>query len=452
MGAAMHVLLVNNIYPPIMAGGAELMVAWLGEALAERGHRVTAVSTCGPEMEPYPVETRNGVEVIRFFPRNVYWSFSRTGQPPLKRALWHLRDAWNRDAGRRFRAILDGSAPDIVHTRLIGGFSAAVWARAPRAGIPVIHTAHDYHLLCPRAFMLDKHWNICTNPALGCRAYRAWHLRTARDVDLFVSPSRFLLEEHARAGLAPARTAVVRNGIPWPSGAAAIRSARAPAPPLHLLLLCRLTVEKGVRVVLDAMRRLPPQIAVTLTVAGRGPLEDEVRQAAEADPRLRFPGYVSGDAKEALLAEAHHLLVPSLWYENAPVAVVEAAAYGLGVIGSRMGGIPELVREGRTGFLFDPGDAAGLADAIAGLASGARHLPNLAEDTAALADEHTVERMTDAYLGHYEALRAAASPSFPRKRESRATAPLFAPLDPRFRGGDGQFQEADAPDLPSTRG
>ena len=65
----MHVVVANNIYPPIMAGGAELIVAWLAEGLAARGHRVTVVSTCGPEMEPYPVETVNGVTVIRFFPR-----------------------------------------------------------------------------------------------------------------------------------------------------------------------------------------------------------------------------------------------------------------------------------------------------------------------------------------------------------------------------------------------
>ncbi len=418
----MHVLLVNNIYPPIMAGGAELMVAWLGESLAARGHRVTAVSTCGPEMEPYPVEMRNGVEVIRFFPRNMYWSFSRTGQPAHRRALWHLRDAWNRDAGRRFGAILRDALPDIVHTHLIDGLSATVWARARQAGVPVVHTAHDYHLLCPRAFMLDRDWKICANPSLGCRAYRAWHLTTAREVDLFVSPSRFLLDEHAKAGLAPARWAVVRNGIPVPAEAEAIRRARAPAPPLRVLLLCRLTVEKGVRVVLEAMRRLPPEAEVTLTVAGRGPLEEEVRQAAQTDPRIRFAGYVSGEAKKALLAEAHHLLIPSLWYENAPVAVVEAAASGMGVIGSRIGGIPELVREARTGFLFEPGDAAKLADIVSGLITGRLGLPDLDADTAALAEAHTVERMADAYLGHYEGLLSEVSRASGVGRKARFAA------------------------------
>src|SRR5690348_16284420 len=178
----MHVLVVNNIYPPIMAGGAELMVAWLSEGLAARGHRVTVVSTCGPEMQPYPVETVNGVTIVRFFPKNVYWSFTRQGQPSYRRALWHLRDAWNRDAGRRFRSIIAEAVPDILHTHLIDGFSAAIWRRARQAGIPIIHTAHDYHLICPRAFMLTRDWQICRRPTAACRLYRSWHLHTACDV------------------------------------------------------------------------------------------------------------------------------------------------------------------------------------------------------------------------------------------------------------------------------
>src|SRR6202012_4271485 len=104
----MHVLLVNHIYPPCVAGGAELIVAWLAEGLAERGHRVTVVSTCGPEMEPYPVEEVNGVTVIRFFPDNLYWNFTRGPQQSrMRKARWHLRDAWNRAAGRRLRGVLE---------------------------------------------------------------------------------------------------------------------------------------------------------------------------------------------------------------------------------------------------------------------------------------------------------------------------------------------------------
>jgi glycosyltransferase involved in cell wall biosynthesis len=396
----MHVLMVNNLYPPIMAGGAELIVAYLSEGLVERGHRVTVVSTCGPEMEPYAQETRNGVEVIRFFPRNVYWSFARDGQPRMRRLMWHLRDAWNRDAARRFRDIIGAAQPDIMHTHVIDGFSASIWRRAQKAGLKVVHTAHDYHLLCPRAFLLTRDWKLCTNPGVFCRSYRSWHMNTTEHVDLFVSPSQFLLDRHQEAGRGVPATAVVRNGIPLPM---ITPRSRRPGP-MRFLLLCRLTVEKGIRVVLDAMARLPADVGVELTIAGRGPLESVARQAAEQDSRIRFMGFVTGEAKQQLLTEADHLLIPSLWYENAPVAVIEAAAYGLGVIGSRIGGIPELVDEGRTGMLFEPGNADALASVMRRLAHGEVHLENFTAAAHDVAERHTVARMVDAYCEHYTAL------------------------------------------------
>jgi len=409
VSAPMHVLMVNNIYPPIMAGGAELVVADLCEGLVRRGHRVTAVSTCGPEMEPYPVETRNGVTVIRFFPRNVYWNFERDGQPKLRRALWHLRDAWNHDAGKRFRAVMDAAPPDIAHTHLIDGFSASIWREARSASVPIVHTAHDYHLLCPRAFMLDRNWRICREPSLGCRLYRAWHMRTAADVDLFVSPSRFLLDRHREAGLTSGPDAVIRNGIPMPPEARAMRQRRHASGRTRFLLMCRLTPEKGVRVALQAATSLPDDVDFELVIAGRGPLEPETREAAAHDPRIRFIGYVTGEEKVALLASSHHLLVPSLWYENAPLAVIEAAAYGLGVLGSRIGGIPELVREGKTGLLFEPGDFEGLANTMRDLASGQLVLEDLASQSWDLAQSHTVDRMVDDYVSYYERLSAGAA-------------------------------------------
>jgi glycosyltransferase involved in cell wall biosynthesis len=235
---------------------------------------------------------------------------------------------------------------------------------------------------------------------VACQLYRAWHLRTARYVDLFVSPSQFLLDQHQSAGLAPQQTAVVRNGIPLPSEA----SSPQPARRRSFLLLTRLTVEKGVRVVLEAVAALPSTLDFELVIAGRGPLEEEVRQAAARDPRIRFVGYVTGDAKAALLNAAHCLLIPSLWYENAPVAVIEAAAYGLAVVASRIGGLPELVREGRTGHLFEPNDAEGLAVIMRRLLSGDAALPQLAAESQALAQQHSVDGMVDAYLDCYRTL------------------------------------------------
>jgi glycosyltransferase involved in cell wall biosynthesis len=400
----MHILIANNVYPPIAAGGAELIVAYLAEELVRRNHRVTVVSTCGPEMEPYPVEQRNGVEVIRFFPRNLYWSFSRQGQGGARKALWHLRDAWNRDAARRFGAMIGDHPPILLHSHLIDGFSAAIWARAKRAGMKVVHTAHDYHLLCPRAFLLTRDWTICHQPGLACRAFRRFHIGTTSHVDLFTSPSEFLLDLHRRAGLRSREAVVVRNGIPL----------RPPSPrpprrgPHRFILLARLTMEKGIETCLEAMARLPSTLPIELVIGGVGPLEEKVRAAAASDPRIRYVGYVSGEEKHALLDQADHLLLPSLWYENAPVVILEAAAYGLGVIASRIGGIPEFVQEGRTGWLFAPGDAGALALTMTEAMRDPEFSRALPKHATALIDRSTVGHMTDAFLSEYDRVLQAA--------------------------------------------
>ncbi|TAL00956.1 MAG: glycosyltransferase [Rhodospirillaceae bacterium] len=397
----MHIMVVNNLYPPIFAGGAERIVSYLCEGLVRRSHRVTVVSTCGPEMEPYPTEVRNGVEIIRFFPPNIYWSHDRDRGPGLKKWMWHGRDAWNRRAAERFRSILAATKPDIVHTHLIDGFSASIWAEAQRFGIRVVHTAHDYHLMCPRAFMLTRDWKVCSRPNLPCRLYRFWHIRTTRHIDLFVSPSQFLLELHEVAGLRSPRCALVYNGIPLPDDGRRLQPRATAAHP-HFIMLTRLTVEKGIQVVLDAVSKLSSRLQFKLTIAGIGPLEELVRDAADRDRRINYLGFVDGTTKENILSQADYLLLPSLWYENAPVTIVEAAAHGIGVIGSHIGAIPEFVHNGETGILFSPGDAGALAAIMKRIIEHPQEaLQALPGRSRALAERFTVDRMIESYESHY---------------------------------------------------
>jgi glycosyltransferase involved in cell wall biosynthesis len=406
----MHVMLCYSIYPPIQAGGAELIVAYLAEGLAARGHRVTVVTTCGPAMEPYPTEMRNGVEVVRFFPPNRYWLFDRQGRGGLDKLRWHLRDAWNTAAGQRLRAIIGERRPDVIHCHGVEGFSPVIWRIGRALGIPVVHTAHDYYVICPRALLLTRNLEICASPQLACRVRAAWYLRCARAIDLFCSPSQFLLDQHIAAGLPTPRRAVVPNGIPTVVHDRASREQ--PGGALRILFAGRLTPEKGVRVALQAMQHLPPSLGVELTIAGKGALEAEVRAACTADARIVYAGYLSGAEKERAFARADCLLLPSLWYENAPVVILEAAAYGLPVVGSRIGAIPEFVRDGVNGLLFETGNPADLARVLVRLAADASLRAALGTGGAPLLAKHSIPAMVAAYLSHYEDVqRARADPA-----------------------------------------
>ena len=159
----------------------------------------------------------------------------------------------------------------------------------------------------------------------------------------------------------------MRNGIPLPRGIARMRSRRAPS---RASCCCRrLTVEKGVRVVLQAVASLPRD--ARLRAGDRRPRSARERGARPPRPIRASVSSATSPARRSRRCSTDSPIIcwlPSLWYENAPVAVIEAAAYGLGVIASRIGGVPELVREGRTGLLFEPGDVAGSRPHHAGTA------------------------------------------------------------------------------------
>lgn len=401
MTAPLHILIGNNIYPPFMAGGAELIVSYLAEGLVERGHQVTVISTCGPEMEPYPIEMRNGVEILRFFPKNLYWHWERKPHPAWMKALWHMRDAWNFNTGSRFKKILGDRRPDVLHTHLIDGMSAMLWQQAKASGMGVIHTAHDYHLMCPRSVMLSKSQKICNNPSVGCKMYRGWHLSTTKYVDVFCSPSNFLIEKHKKEGLHAKRTAVVNNGIPLPAPEPKVRAADAP---VRFLFPARHTIEKGCLVLLEAVKKLLPDLNFELLVAGKGPLEDKFHEAAAADSRIKMLGYISGDTKTATFRQADCILVPSLWYENAPVVIVEAAAYGMGVIGSNIGALPEFIKHEKTGLLFEPGNATDMAAAMERVIREKDLLPKFAQEAQTLVKVSSVEAMVNSYLEQYRSV------------------------------------------------
>jgi len=239
-------------------------------------------------------------------------------------------------------------------------------------------TVHDYHLVCPRKWMITHRDEPCSTGfgprclISNCRAARegptwlpyndlrwlkVWlHRRLLRRwVDLFISPSRHLADWLERNLGIPA-VMTVPNFSPPAS------HPRSPDPtgPVSVLYAGRLAREKGVGMLIRAMARvLEVEPEATLVIAGDGPQRKELEDLAQQELRpgsFRFTGPLPQEDLARLHGQAGLMVLPTLWMENCPVAILEAMAHGRPVIATRIGGIPELVEDGVTGFLFERGD------------------------------------------------------------------------------------------------
>ena len=202
--------------------------------------------------------------------------------------------------------------------------------------------------------------------AISDRAERV--TRALADVELAVSPTRFLAESLAADGVQAARTAVVSTGVPVPE-----RSP--PSPPreraLRLLFLGTWVPHKGLAVVADALAGLPPEVASKIDARAHGPVPfDDYREdvLGRARGRLVDGGVLAPDAVGAALDAADVVVVPSIWAENAPLVALEARARGRVVVASNAGGLPELVGPETGGSLLPPGDVAAWAEEFRALA------------------------------------------------------------------------------------
>lgn len=164
----MKVLLVNALYEPYGAGGAERSVQYLAEQLADLGHSV-AVVTLSPDGDR--TEYINGVRVHYVRLRNLFWWWDGRTRGDWQRYLWNVVDVVNLPLARKVGAILDREQPDVVHTNNLPGLSLLVWREVAARGLPLVHSVRDYFLLCATYTMYRD--GDCVTPCVQCRPFAA---------------------------------------------------------------------------------------------------------------------------------------------------------------------------------------------------------------------------------------------------------------------------------------
>ena len=270
----------------------------------------------------------------------------------------------------KLERLLENETPDIAHLHNIyHQLTPSIIPVFKRHDVKVILTLHDGKLICPSYLMLAKGdlCTVCRGRSFGksvvtnCMDSRGqelllmfeayWHkwAGSYEQVDLFLSPSRFLAELVSQR-IPQEKIRVLHNGIDL--------DAYSPGSSDHAYALYfgRLSREKGIETLLKTHSMLGNEMP--LKVVGAGPLEKGLR---ERYPNAEFLGYQAGDVLKETIANSAFVVVPSEWYENCSMVVLEAMAMGKSVIGSRIGGIPEQIDEGKTGFLFEMGNVGELA-------------------------------------------------------------------------------------------
>lgn len=288
------------------------------------------------------------------------------------------RMIYYKKARQKMSAFLDKFQPDIAHIHnMYHHISPSILPEIKKRGIPIVMTLHDYKLICPNYTMFHHGavheedaggWylscigNACMKDsrlysALGALEmiihHKLWRVYK-KYVDYFISPSEFLIHKCVQFGW-PRKKFV---HIPHPAFVSSALHNGEDGD--YVLYSGRLSEEKGLRVLLDAAKITPD---VPYRIVGSGPLEAELRARIQHEriSNVFLTGFKTGKALEHEISQARMVVVPSIWYENYPLSILEAKAAGKLVIGSSIGGIPEMLDKR---FLFPAGNAKKLAEKI----------------------------------------------------------------------------------------
>ena len=294
------------------------------------------------------------------------------GGSKLSKLTYPIKTIYSTEARKKIRLVLDDFQPDVVHLnnfnyQLTPSIILEVkkYEKDTKRKVKIVFTAHDYQLVCPNHMMNNPntHENCekcgtgkflnCTKgkcihgstakSAIGTLEATYWKIRkTYRYIDTIICCSEFLKTKMDLNPLFQTKTVALHNFIERPEDKMVEKKD-------YVLYFGRFSEEKGIGTLIQVCKELPD---VNFIFAGTGPLEEQLAGIAN----IKNVGFQKGEALETLIREARFSIYPSEWYENCPFSVMESQMYGTPVIGARIGGIPELIEENKTGLLYESGN------------------------------------------------------------------------------------------------
>lgn len=355
----MRILMINKfLYPN---GGSETYIFKLGEYLISQGHEVQYF---GMEHEGRCVGNRV----------NAYTSdMDFHGGSKLAKLTYPIKTIYSREARQKIRLVLEDFQPDVCH---LNNFNYQLtpsmileivkWRKEFGKKCKIVFTAHDYQLICPNHMLNNPNTHQNCEKCLGgrfvnCIKGKCIHGSTAKSaigmmeaelwkwmgtyqyIDTMICCSEFMKRKMDSNPLFATKTVSMHNFIDDVERKCVQKKD-------YVLYFGRFSEEKGIGTLIKVCKELPE---IPFVFAGTGPLEKSINGVSN----IRNSGFQKGEALEKLIREARFSIYPSEWYENCPFSVMESQVYGTPVLGANIGGIPELIWVGKTGELFESGNA-----------------------------------------------------------------------------------------------
>ncbi len=361
--------LVTTHFPPYKMGGDAIFVGYLADELARRGHEVHVVYS--PSV--YSIlrgDLKGGTEADAKLPvtRHEYRPMSGRMSLFLNLALGtDLRSkSWAKSEIARIR-------PDVVHWHNTKGFVSTPFSVE---GARSLYTAHDYYSVCPRSNLLRPGERICEEPRL-CQAClmrwakppQLWRIGKGRVIDFpqetkILCPSEYMADRLRKSGV-PVHS-VLRGFVPDPGRAASDGVEKKDT----ILFVGILERRKGPQTLLRAFIESRERHDFRLVMVGEGPLKETLKAevaASGAGDRVSMPGFISRNELESLLRQASLMAVPSEWPENAPSTALEAFSFGVPVLGTSLGGLPEMLTPDSGSIIVGPSDPGAIGEKLVSL-------------------------------------------------------------------------------------
>lgn len=352
----LKILLVNKFH--YLKGGSEKYYFELAELLKEHGHEVAFFSmkdeknikTDCKEYFVEPIDLNNGSK------------------------LKALDVIYSRQNKKKMEEALDDFKPDIVHlNNFQRQLSASIIKPIKKRNIPIVYTAHDLQAMCPAITMLDNNKNICEKCMKGkylncikkkCNknsrlksiigALEGYYYRHnkiyKKKIDFIITPSEFYKNKFIEDGFNLEKIKAIHNFIDLEKYDIKTKDDG------YALYFGRLSKEKGVLNLIEAFSKLEKGV---LYIAGDGPEEENIKQIIKdnnLESRVKLLGFLNYTQMKETIGKAKFIIVPSIWYENCPYSVMETLAIGKPVIGANAGGIPELVKDKKSGLIYKYND------------------------------------------------------------------------------------------------